>query len=393
MSSCGVLWRFFGHTDTVHCLATYDSFSGDGNKPLRTKHLFLSTSEDETCKIWTTLDNVIETEGHNSRYRRDDSGNNSPSPKIRNSKWTFEKVVDDQSSFTFQFHTAPVMSAEFSPSGKEVVSGSANEILVWNSEDGQVLQKLSNKTSPSASLSISSSLTPFLSCHFGPMTEGEVGIPYLLFGTGNQLCLFPLHQPSIFTSVEASHMNIVSVLFFAPDWICTVSEHDIGLWKVEKGESESVQRRKSLSPRRSFPLTPFPGNGSPGRKTEVDAVSSTAWKSRASNSGRSRFLLPPTKLEGFSNNGGDGASPIKYSASKYSLTPSTLSATIDTGEYFVRIVREHIIPKRTAGLFNCAAITQDHEDLLLACGTSNMKICLFNLLTKEFLGEFSTHTG
>jgi hypothetical protein len=90
-------------------------------------------------------------------------------------------------------------------------------------------------------------------------------------------------------------MNIVSILFFAPNWFCAVSEHDVGLWKVEKGESDSVQRRKSLSPRRSVPLMHFPGNGAV-RKTEVDAIgmgNGSSWR-RGQNS--SPFLLPPSKM-------------------------------------------------------------------------------------------------
>jgi hypothetical protein len=97
-------------------------------------------------------------------------------------------------------------------------------------------------------------------------------------------------------------------------------------------------------------------------------------------------------MERFSNNGDHLQNP-KHSPSKYSLSSSTLSAIIDSGEHIIRIVREQIIPKRTTGLFQCAAITQDQEELLLACGTSNMKICLFNLLTRDFLGEFNTNTG
>lgn len=384
-----MIWIFSGHIDTVHCMSVCEFSEQDNGDSNESKLVFISASEDKTCKIWKTLGRIIQVEGNNSsRCRRSNSGSNSPSPKIRNSKWKFEKV-EDQSSFTFEFHTAPVKSAEFSPFGKKVVSASANEILVWNTDDGQIIFKSSPPSSPFQS-SPPLPTPPYLVCHFGPFQKSE-WMPYLLFGTGNNLGLLSLHQIPACDFVVASNMNIVSVLFFALDWFCVVSENDIGLWKVEGGDSETVPRRRSLSPRRSFPLIPITGNGALG-STEADAIgmrNGASWKSATSQSGQ--FLLPPAKLEGFARSGGHSAP--KHSPSNHSLSSPTFSAIVDTGEHFIRIFREHIIPKKTSTLFQCAAITQDQDGLLLACGTSNMKICLFNLLTKDFLGEFNTHTG
>jgi WD40 repeat protein len=374
LDSCGVCHVFSGHTNTVQSLSIFRSSDGF-------KHILVSSSEDKSCKLWNLkpiLEN-IELKTHEVNTPR--PIDNSPSPKIRCDKWTFEKLEDD-SYFAFEFHTAPLTYAEFSSSGKHIVSSSLNEIMVWDANNGQVLYK----NSPDFSLPNSM----YLTCHFGP-EDGVSPLPYLLAAVGNQIILYSLLQNSLTAAVEGHHMNIVAVLIFSSTSFCTVSENEIGLWKIEMGESRPPPRRKSLSPRKSYPLTNFTNGTSNKAHTQTDSKPIDMKKS----SGKGNYLLPPNDTNHFwsseNNNEEDVTGRKLSSATSDRYSPTTVGTVLDNGAYFVKVVREEILYKKPTALFQCAAVTQDRE--LLACGTSDRKIFLWNLETKQCLGEFSSHTG
>ena len=368
---------FSGHTSTVQSLSVFKNTD-------ETKYIFVSSSDDKSCKLWNlkpVLENIESKHHEVSTPRPID---NSPSPKIRSDKWNFEKLKDD-SYFTFEFHTAPLTYAEFSASGTRVVSSSINEIMVWNSSNGQVLYK----NSPDFNLPNSS----FLTCHFGPEDKDDSQFPYLLSAVGNQIILYSLEQNSVTAAVEGHHMNIVAILLFSSTGFCTVSENEIGLWKIEKGESTASVRRKSLSPRKSYPGTNFV-NGSPSRHSHTQTDSKRLEPGKSSTP--ANFLLPPdfqnSSYWSENNNGEDVTGRKLSSATSDCYSPLMVVTTVlDNGSNFVKISREGIMHKKQAGLFQCAAVTQDRE--LLACGTSDRKVFLWNLETNHCIGEFNTHTG
>jgi len=375
---CGVCYTFSGHTGTVQSLNVFKSSDG-------ATHILLSASEDKSCKLWNlrALLEKLETQTHESNSPRpvDDS----PSPKIRTDKWPLDKP-NDESFFTFEFHTAPLSYAEFSPSGNHVVSSSINEIMVWNRSNGQVLYK----NSPDFALPNSS----FLTCHFAPDYEHSP-IPYLLSGVGNQVMMYSLAQNSVTAAVEGHHMNIVEILVVTAASFYTVSENEIGLWKIETGDSVTAvnNRRKSLSPRKSHPLSRLhSGTGSLKGRTQADSIPLGGQAGASSSSGN--FLLPPphnSSWQSENNNNEDTTGRKLSAATSDCYSPTLVTTVLDNGLHAVKISREEIVHRRLSGLFQCAAIALDRE--LIACGTSERKIFLWNLDKKYWIGEFSSHAG
>lgn len=208
----------------------------------------MSASADKTCKLWNLKAILDEVESKPYELKTGRMLGTSPSPKLRPDQWAFDRQRDD-SYFTYELHTAPVTFAEFSADGSTIVSTSTNEIMIWKSANGEILSKISPAFDAFPNLT-------FQRCLFPP----EYNARYLVCCAENQIVLMSSERSSVYTAVEAHAMRIVDVLYLSSDTFCTVSENEIGLWKVNKlapNTKSKAFRSRSLSPSRlvqSFPV-------------------------------------------------------------------------------------------------------------------------------------------
>lgn len=376
MESSAVCHIFFGHSDSVNSLQTTSltnrskqNQADEGST--KAQLIILSSSADKTCKMWNLQTILEEVEEMSTELRNGRLLGTSPSPKLRPDHWSFEHRKDD-SYFTFEFHTAPVTNAEFAMNGSRVVSTSLNEILVWDSSNGSVVFKIS----------------PFFEA-FPELTYQLCRVPpekfpsYLICSAENQLVLLSSQRSTVYNSVEGHTMRIVDLIFFAVDRFCSVSENDIGLWKVGKDFPKSKSfRSRSLSPSRIVP--PNIVNG----KLELPSQNFNLTPQNSAQGVNVNHLLTTSVT---SSNSSGGKSPGSKSDCISSFSP--ISVSIEDGKISITAVREDILSRKGGGNYLCASLVRNNDKYLLACGTSDHKIVLWELSEKRFLGSFTSHSG
>lgn len=340
--------------------------NGDGIKP---KMIILSASSDKTCKLWdlTTVLEEVESKPFELIQTGHVFGTSSPSPKLRPDQWAFDHKTDD-SYLSFQLHTAELSFAEFSSDGSKVVSTSSNEIMIWSSSDGQIISKIS------LSLNAFPNLT-FQRCRFSP----ELTPSFLLCSAENQVIVLSADSSSIYAGVEGHAMPIVELLFISNEYFCTVSETEIGIWRIMKTSLKNKAcRSRSLSPSRCATIG----------QTYVDSA-----RVRPS----AKTLDPKDIQLGWSNGNSKLSNGIKSPAAKsadYQIrVPACPKTHIEDGNVMVQILREEVLPSKGSGLFLCAATATSAQGRLLACGTSDHKILLWRLDRRQYLGSFTSHNG
>lgn len=327
--------------------------------------MFLSASADKTCKMWDLETILAEVESMSVELKSGRLLGTSPSPKLRPDHWSFEYRKDD-SEFTFQFHTASVTSAEFAIDGSRVVSTSLNEILVWDSFNGSIVFKIS----------------PYFVA-FPDLTYQLCRVPperfpsYLICSAENHLVLLSSERSTVYGSVEGHTMRIVDLIFMTADRFCSVSENDIGIWKVIKNFPKTkCFRSRSLSPSRIIPPSiingklELPKQGNPNLLQPLDMNQMTSSMMSTDSGGKS----PGSKSD--------------------CITASTMPIVqIEDGNVSIMAIREDILPKKGSGNYLCASLVKNNDKYLLACGTSDHKIVLWELSGRKFLGSFTSHNG
>ena len=334
--------------------------------------LLLSASADKTCKMWDLQSILEEVELMSVELRSGRLLGTSPSPKLRPDHWSFEHRKDD-SFFTFEFHTASVSNAEFAVNGSRVVSTSPNEILVWDSSNGSVVFKIS----------------PYFQA-FPDLTYQICRVPperypsYLICSAENQIVLLSSQRSTVYSSVEGHTMRIVDLIFFSSDRFCSVSESDIGLWKVVKTLPQAKSSRsRSLSPSGLVPPEMINGNLT---IPPQQSVYSNLLQPLVTNQ-----LMTTSITSADSSVSGGGKSP--GSRSDCVGFSALVSVSIEDGNLSISAVREHILPKKGNGNYLCASLARNNDKYILACGTSDHKIVLWELSQKKFLGSFTSHSG
>lgn len=377
LESSAVCHIFFGHTDTVNSLqAAYLSPSQMKNGLVQNgsagkKHLvFLSGSTDKTCKMWDLQVVLDEVERLSVELKSGRLLGTSPSPKLRPDHWSFEHKRDD-SFFTFEFHTASVTNAEFATDGSTVVSTSLNEILVWDTSNGSVVFKISPYFDAFPDLT-------YQLCRVPP----EKYPSYLICSAENQLVLLSPQRSTVYSSVEGHTMRIVDLIFLSVDRFCSICENGIGLWKVVKNYPKSKSfRSRSLSPSRCVPphllhngKLELALSGNPNLLTPLDIMTASITSTDSQMSTMSGGRSPGSKSDCMPS-----SAPIKVQ--------------IDDGNVTITAIRETVLPKKGNGNYLCAALVNNQGKYLLACGTSDHKIVLWELSGKKFLGSFTSHNG
>ncbi|ODN02648.1 Apoptotic protease-activating factor 1 [Orchesella cincta] len=370
LESSAVCHIFFGHTDTVNSIQAMKlnaCFRKNGVVQTATEDrlVFLSASADKTCKMWDLQSVLEEVELLSAELKSGRLLGTSPSPKLRPDHWNFEHKRDD-SYFTFEFHSASVTNAEFAMDGNRVVSTSLNEIIVWDSSNGSVVFKISPCFDAFPQLT-------YQLCRVPP----EKYPSYLICSAENQLVLLSPQRSTVYSSVEGHTMRIVDLIFLSADRFCSISENDIGIWKVIKNYPKGKTfRSRSLSPSRCVPPSIING------KLELPHKTSNLLQPLDMN------LLMTTSITSTDSGG-------KSPGSKSDCAPSSTNTLvqIDDGNITITAIRDDILPKKGNGNYLCAAIVKNNEKFLLACGTSDHKIAIWELTARKFLGSFTSHNG
>lgn len=371
LESSAVCHIFFGHSDSVNSIQAITLNSPKKQNGLiqngsEKRLVFLSASADKTCKIWDLQFVLEEVEKLSAELKSGRLLGTSPSPKLRPDHWSFEHRKDD-SYFTFEFHTASVTNAEYTIDGNMVVSTSLNEILVWDSSNGSIVFKISPYFEAFPDLT-------FQLCRVPP----EKYPSYLICSAENQLVLLSSQRSTVYNSVEGHTMRIVDLIFLGTDRFCSVSENDIGLWKVVKNYPKTKTfRSRSLSPSRCIPpqiingKLELPPTGNPNLLQPLDMNQRMTSSITSTDSG--------------------GKSPGSKSDCIASSTPT--SVKIEDGNVSLMAIREDILPKKGNGNYLCASLVKNDDKYLLACGTSDHKIVLWELSGRKLLGSFTSHNG
>ena len=378
LESSAVHCIFRGHTEAISSLSVYCPQYGP--KTMDTSsHVFASGSDDRSCRLWELGDILVNIEGRtNGAYDR------SPSPKTH-----YRPFVFDKCKLNFGYHSSSVTSVSFSVDGHRLVSASSNEILIWKI-DGTILQKISTSEDQICH-----------SCVFPPIEN-----PKFVLGLNvEKIWVFSTNRPALRTHVTGHYMKIVELIFRSSDCFCTVSENEVALWKVSVCPIPPVRKTKPpVSPSISVPLT----NGSNDHYGDDEVSNKSSYHSNENllTVTRPDLLFPPDFNSGTkrSSRASDdcGASYILRSGRSspscgvttegYSGVGSgtTYLDTPDSGR--IRISRGRFLTKKSRGFFTCAALDKKVGELL-ACGTYDQKIALFQLDKWQYLGEFSAHFG